>query len=385
MFKYFCSTIVLGGVALLLGPVSVASATWILIDDFNDLNDEGWTQGDNLTTAGPRIVDADNGSYHLQSTGPTNRDGESSLWSVWNASADPGYSEGFVRAIVRSGSTGGVTGPVLRLRTPPESPFVAYAFLGDPYTSQFFIVRCDYRFGSWEEYYVQDVMLLPGEDWMIEGGVVGDLLSMKVWRDGEPEPAQPQLTRREPNPLPDGLLGVTSFIDGRSPPVRVDATFDDIYFHPPVPGDFNSDRVLDVEDINLLTDELIRPRPRYRPQFDLNKDKKVDGLDHEMWVRELKHTWFGDADLNDEFDSNDFVQVFQAGKYETALGAGWAEGDWDASGAFGSSDFVVAFQDGGYEQGPRTDAPAVPEPAAWTLLVIGLSLWLFGGRTRSAV
>ena len=71
--------------------------------------------------------------------------------------------------------------------------------------------------------------------------------------------------------------------------------------------------------------------------------------DHEIWVHELKHTWYGDADLNDEFNSNDFVQVFQAGKYETVLDAGWAEGDWDASGTFDSSDFVVAFQDGGYD------------------------------------
>ncbi len=143
MFKYFCGTVVLGGMALLLAPVSVGSATWILIDDFNDLNDEGWTQGDVLTTAGPRIVDANSG----------------------------------------------------------------------------------------------------------------------------------------------------------------------------------------------------------------------------------------------EFNSADFVQVFQAGKYETDLAAGWDEGDWDGNGDFDSSDFVVAFTDGGYEQGPRTDMAAVPEPAAWTLLVIGVVFWLFGPRT----
>ena len=42
---------------------------------------------------------------------------------------------------------------------------------------------------------------------------------------------------------------------------------------------------------------------------------------------------------------------------------------------------IAAFVDGGYEQGPRTDVAAVPEPGAWTLLVIGLVLWLFGRRT----
>ena len=61
--------------------------------------------------------------------------------------------------------------------------------------------------------------------------------------------------------------------------------------------------------------------------------------------------------------------------------AGWSEGDWNGDGVFTSADFIIAFQDGGYEQGPRPDAAAVPEPAAWTLLVIGLSLWSFGRRT----
>ena len=50
--------------------------------------------------------------------------------------------------------------------------------------------------------------------------------------------------------------------------------------------------------------------------FDLNSDSSVTLEDHRVWVKDLKHTWFGDADLNGEFNSNDFVQVFQAGKYE---------------------------------------------------------------------
>ena len=171
-----------------------------------------------------------------------------------------------------------------------------------------------------------------------------------------------------------------SVVDTRVPePMYIDTTYDDIYFTFPVPGDFNSDRMVDVEDIDLLGYEI--RRGRYRPQFDLNDDDKVDLTDHGLWVHELKKTYIGDADLNGEFNSNDFVQVFQAGKYETALAAGWAEGDWDTSRTFNSSDFVVAFQDGGYEQGLRTDVAAVPEPAAWTLLAIGLVLWLFGRRT----
>ena len=160
---------------------------------------------------------------------------------------------------------------------------------------------------------------------MLEAGAVGDLLSIKAWKVGEPEPSKPQWTYRDPSPLPSGPLAVVTwhwhFED--TPAGTVDGTYDDIYFHPPVPGDFNSDRVVDVEDIDLLSAEI--RLGRYRQQFDLNDDKSVDMTDHGIWVHELKTTWYGDADLNDEFNSNDFVQVFQAGKYETVLGAGWAK------------------------------------------------------------
>ena len=103
-------------------------------------------------------------------------------------------------------------------------------------------------------------------------------------------------------------------------------------------------------------------------------------LDHRVWVKDLKRTWFGDADLDGEFNSNDFVQVFKAGTYETDSEAGWSEGDWNADGVFDSVDFITAFTDGGYEQGPRTGVAAVPEPAGWSLFVIGLLPWLLGRR-----
>ena len=104
--------------------------------------------------------------------------------------------------------------------------------------------------------------------------------------------------------------------------------------------------------------------------------RNVDGDDLTAWVKDLKRTWFGDADLDLEFNSGDLVQVFAAGKYERSNEAGWAEGDWEADGMFTSSDMVAAFVDGGYEQGLRTDALAVPEPGGWFLLVVGLPFCL---------
>ena len=107
--------------------------------------------------------------------------------------------------------------------------------------------------------------------------------------------------------------------------------------------------------------------------------------DHGIWVHELKKTYIGDANLDGEFNSGDFVQVFQTGKYETGTGAGWSDGDWNTDGFFSSDDFITAFEDGGYEQGPRTALAAVPEPSVSLLLVIGFPLWLIGRRTRRPV
>jgi hypothetical protein len=85
-------------------------------------------------------------------------------------------------------------------------------------------------------------------------------------------------------------------------------------------------------------------------------EPSADLEDHRVWVDELKHTWFGGANLDGEFNSEDLVQVLAANKYEATerdcFGniinpASWTEGDWNADGEFTSSDLVVALADGG--------------------------------------
>ena len=145
-----------------------------------------------------------------------------------------------------------------------------------------------------------------------------------------------------------------------------------------VPGDFNGNGLLDTEDINLLTGEVIAGN--HPPAYDLNNDSLVDQADRDVWVEDLKHTWFGDANLDLEFNSGDMVQVFVRGKYETGEDAGWDDGDWNGDGTFGSSDMVTAFVKGGYEQGERPAVAAVPEPSAFILLALGLLGFLAFGR-----
>ncbi len=147
----------------------------------------------------------------------------------------------------------------------------------------------------------------------------------------------------------------------------------------PVLGDFDRDGLLTVADIDRLVPGSTDL------QFDLDANGVVDLADRTVWVKSLVQTWYGDANLDGEFNTGDLVQVLETGKYETQQYASWSEGDWNGDGVFGTGDLVIALEDGGYEQGPRTDAMAVPEPAGWLLLLMGLLPSLHRRPARSAV
>ena len=135
-------------------------------------------------------------------------------------------------------------------------------------------------------------------------------------------------------------------------------------------GDYNENGELDAGDLDLQAAGI----QAGDLAFDLNGDGATDFNDRLAWVRDGKSTWIGDANLDGEFNSSDFVSVFTAGLFETGLAARWGEGDWNGDGVFSSGDFVAAFTDGGFELGPRV-AANVPEPtgvAAVGLVGIGL-------------
>lgn len=64
-----------------------------------------------------------------------------------------------------------------------------------------------------------------------------------------------------------------------------------------------------------------------------------------------RYAYAGDADKDGDFDSQDLVVVFIAGKYETGQAATWEQGDWNEDGVFNSSDLILALQGGHYEDG----------------------------------
>ena len=136
-----------------------------------------------------------------------------------------------------------------------------------------------------------------------------------------------------------------------------------------LPGDFDLDGLVDANDVELLG-ESIHSDP-HDLRFDVTNDQQVNPDDLAVWVKEIKGTWFGDANLDGEFNTSDLIGVFQAGKFETLESATWGEGDWNADGRFGTGDLIAAFQDGGFELEPVQQVAAVPEPNPLILLLIG--------------
>lgn len=138
-------------------------------------------------------------------------------------------------------------------------------------------------------------------------------------------------------------------------------------------GDFNDNGILDSEDIEMLTAAVRAGMNDTR--FDINFDGVVNTFDRNLWVHNHADTFFGDANLDGEFNSSDLVSVFGAAEYEDTIvgNSTWSEGDWNGDGDFTSRDLVSAFQDAGYEQSPRQAAQSVPEPSTRiTTLLIGL-------------
>ncbi len=183
---------------------------------------------------------------------------------------------------------------------------------------------------------------------------------------GEPEPP----TGTVKNDLDIGR--VAGIVVGSAGGLSVDElrwgdTFEDVtptILSPPVAGDFDGDRILTVADIDLLTSAVNMPAPS--PTFDLNQDGKVDATDRMMWVKDLKNTWFGDANLDRQVNAADL----------NALALNWRRTDADSwnQGEFTGDGIVNAADLNALALNWRSGVDAVPEPAGFLLLAIGLGL-----------
>lgn len=176
----------------------------------------------------------------------------------------------------------------------------------------------------------------------------------------------------------DGLIDDVALWNEVLPPERIQMLANGKWRpeppRPAVAGDFNRNQLLDVEDLDMLTNQALAGTNPLT--YDLNNDSLVNSADRESWIVSLKKTYYGDSNLDGVFNSGDLVQVFSRGEYEDLLGenSSWASGDWNGDLEFNSSDLVTAFQGGGYEASPRAATASIPEPNTLGLLAGGVAM-----------
>ena len=230
---------------------------------------------------------------------------------------------------------------------------------------------------------VFDPIAMEDTDVIVQYETAGDDMEVTAWFVGEEKPTRPQFRMEKGGLERASFVGVSYDLhDGNGTIGPAAIRF--VALLPKVAGDFSASNSLDVEDIDLIDREL-RGQAKNRV-FDLNEDARVTSEDRRVLIKDLLATWYGDSNLDGEFDSTDLVSVFQTGEYEDAIegNSTWATGDWDGSGDVDSADLVIAFQEGGYEQGPQAAVNSVPEPSAAMLLALGLtSLALNAQRRRT--
>ena len=207
------------------------------------------------------------------------------------------------------------------------------------------------------------------------------LLRVKVWPESEAESDATWMEMTSPAEQAKAI-GI-AINPGAAIPQRAVVALSDFALLPLLTGDYNANGTLDAEDIDLISNVV--QRGDTNRAFDITNDGRVTNDDRDTIVHDLLATWYGDANLDGEFNSLDFVSVFQIGEYEDGIDENsvWSTGDWDGNRDFDSGDFVFAFQDGGYEAGPK---PAiVPEPTGscvWLCLVLAKSTVTRTSRRR---
>ena len=127
---------------------------------------------------------------------------------------------------------------------------------------------------------------------------------------------------------------------------------------PGLPGDFNLDGELTLEDIKLLEAEIATgdDNSDYNSDFDLNFDGTVDREDLPVLITGLLRLPFGDTNADREVTSRDVVIAFQAGTYGTGNFSSWTDGDWNITGLFDEMDLTSLSSAATYET-TGTDIP----------------------------
>ena len=141
------------------------------------------------------------------------------------------------------------------------------------------------------------------EEIQLRFDVIGNEISLTAWSAGTATPKRPQLSRRNDLVTEGGELGFLLIPNIRGGNESASGQLRYVFVR---------DRLSNVAD--MLAAAL--RQGSMEPAFDLNMDGIVSPEDRAYWVHQIQGTYFGDANLDGEFNSVDVVQVFQAGEFE---------------------------------------------------------------------
>ena len=217
-----------------------ASAETILIDDFNDGNDDGWIHLDLLNgqPGGPGIYDASSGEYNIRSTDVVPAEVFGPMASLWAGSADPAFSDGVLRATLRTNSAGAATNLLMRFGMTQSGPggyslsMGTPSVVGTPLESDFALVVIQgNEVARFIPFDIPGVTVNTGENWIVEMGAIGDQISLKAWPEAGSEPEAPQIAVTD-STYSTGMFGIGAFRDPNflSEDWETNGTFDDISF-----------------------------------------------------------------------------------------------------------------------------------------------------------
>ncbi len=217
----------------------------MLIDNFSDGDDDGWTYDDFTagTPWGPAVYDASSGEYLIEAADlvPADDPFVGTIVATWaDSRGEPLFANGVGRVKVRANAYGTTAGILLRAN---DQDHTDYGFFGSTTFGTFYIERFDLVSDPDAPQTIiamADPDLAPfaaGEDWYIEGKAVGDRIELKAWRVGDPEPEEPLLSVRDDaiGPETGSLLCLIVFFDPVAVEddfVEVSASFDDVTFKP---------------------------------------------------------------------------------------------------------------------------------------------------------
>lgn len=237
-------TAAFGAAGLVVMSMTPCSAGQIIpLDDFEarDPALPGWVLAD-LSAAqpwGPAVYDPSSGALRVSHSGaelvpPGTPFQTTAMFGFWGDSTDPLFSNGYLRAKIRTNEVANSTSILMRGNLATGTAYLLFGGTFPPgqfpeLDGMFFVSK--FVNGVETNLWASGIEYLVGEDWNVELGTVGARVAGKVWRVGDPEPAAPQFSWIDPDPIPSGMVGFASDKSaGNTILARGDATFDDFAF-----------------------------------------------------------------------------------------------------------------------------------------------------------